>query len=143
MKFRLLGPFYVALDGRKYKKGDVVISAEDLSKKFANAFELIEKDVEVEQFYKAPDIPEPSICEHSSCKPMADVGGDAAILPSPPTEIEGQDVTNLFSVAESVDMKVFLADGKYTVVDGTDGKIMKKGIVGTQKVKKFLKQYAA
>jgi len=143
MKFRLLSGRYYK-DKETFNKGDIVESDKDLCKMFGNRFEKVVEPQPapspvMEQTFHHPP-PEKEGVEATESAPPSPI---VSTLPEDKKFVEnidfGLDVSDEFPDAITANVKVFLKDEHYSIVDGGNNHMLnEKPFKKTTRVQKFL-----
>ena len=149
MKFRLEGGSYVN-GNKKYVKGDVIESDQELDKIFACKFtKLYEEQATVTTpKYKAPDIPVPQSPVVTATEPgkeetvAKDVKTDA-VEESEPGKVVGlgEDVTDEYPTAKEVGVRIFKDKKSWHTVVDEDGDVLNKTKLRANKVQAYIGQF--
>lgn len=155
--FQLLGGHHVESDGRKYSKGDVIGSHDDLEKLFQNKFKEVNVVVQPDKTLKvalpaptkieAPKNPPSAKPVENGTKKTGKIKGDKKKGVGPKTDAakdaRGTDVTSKYPSAEEEGLTVFQRDDKFWIFEGDDLEPVnqKQGGLPDFEVESFVKSF--
>jgi len=139
MRFRLLSGRYYQGE-KRFEKGEIIESNRDLCTAFLNKFERLNDVQEIipDKEQKPADALHPPLTggvKVENIAPPVIEKLEEQVVPS-----YGEDVTEDFSTAEKLNLKVFLKEDIYSIVDENGNKINEKTIISSNRVNRFLRK---